>query len=174
MVCDEPLMCDGPLMCDVRCASLSLCVIIAFESFEGNQIASEEEKSAVAVVICCLFAEIAKTERRKSARAREEFWMSMWRCWFAVVNTRAFDTKWNEINDMSMHIHITNQTNEFGMFIKAACFSLLPNARTSETFGTHNVYICKLRAGKKKTRESVEEKQNEQKKWKSIGAQTRG
>lgn len=107
----------------------------------------------------------SKTERRKSTRACEEFWMSMWRCWFAVVNTRAFDTKWNEINDMSMHIHITNQTNEFGMFIKAACFSLLPNTRTSDTFGTHNVYICKLRAGKKKKhRERVEEKQNENKK----------
>lgn len=67
---------------------------------------------------------------------------------------------------MSMHIHITNQPNEFGMFIKAACFSLLPNARTSETFGTHNVYICKLSTGKKKNRECVEEKQNEQIKMK--------
>lgn len=53
MVCDEPLMCDVPV-------SLSVCYHCIWESFEGNQIASEEEKSAVAVVICCLFAEIAK------------------------------------------------------------------------------------------------------------------
>lgn len=60
-------------MCDLRCASLSLCVIIAFESFEGNQIASEEEKSAVAVVICCLFAEIAKPKGVKVPGLVESF-----------------------------------------------------------------------------------------------------